>query len=126
MRAYHTALSVSTALAVTLTLSGCNEALVPDFNNLTGFPHSVASLQNEFTGVFSRERDDVGFLTLATDGFARNAAYYTPSEERFVTQLTGEQPLDNDNFGAGVWDITFNAVKVADTVIGIIPQLTVN
>jgi hypothetical protein len=126
MRAYRTAVSVSTALAVTLTLSGCNEALVPDFNNLTGFPHSVGALQNEFTGAFNRVRDDVGFFTLATDGFARSAAYYTPSEERFVTQLTGSQPLDNDNFGAGVWDFEFNAVEVADTVISIIPQLRVN
>lgn len=126
MSAYRTAISVSTALTVALTLSACNEALVPDFNNLTGFPHSVASLQNEFTGAFTRVRDDVGFFTLAMDGFAREAAYYTPSEERFVTQLTGDQPLDNDNFGAGIWDFEFNAVKTADTVMGIIPTLSVN
>jgi hypothetical protein len=107
-------------------VAGCNEALVPDFNNLTGFPHSVSALQNEFTGAFNRPRVDVGFFTLAMDGFAREAAYYTPSEERFVTQLTGDQPLDIDNFGAGIWDFEFNAVKVADTVISIIPQLTVN
>lgn len=126
MRAYRSLISVSSALAVTLTLGACNEALVPDFNNLTGFPHSVGSLQNEFTGAFTRVRDDVGFFTLAMDGFAREGAYYTPSEERFVTQLTGEQPLDNDNFGAGIWDIEFNAVKVADTVMAIVPTLSVN
>ena len=124
MRAYRTLISASTALAVALTLSGCNEALVPDFNNLAGFPHNASALQNEFTGAFMRTRDEIGFYVQLTDAFAREDAYYTPSEERFVTQLTGDQPLDDDNFGAGMWDIEYNAVKVADTVIGIIPQLT--
>src|SRR5579863_1856633 len=124
MRAYRTFISVSTALGVALGLSACNEALVPDFNNLAGFPHNASALQNEFTGAFMRTRDEVGFFNNVMDGFARLDAYYTPSEERFVTQLTGDQPLDDDNFGAAVWDIEFNAVKVADTVISIVPQLT--
>jgi hypothetical protein len=124
MRAYRTLIAASTALGVALTLSGCNEALVPDFNNLAGFPHNASALQNEFTGAFMRSRDEMGFFVQITDGFARTDAYYTPSEERFVTQLTGEQPLDDDNFGAGMWDFQYNAVKVADTVISIIPQLT--
>ena len=126
MRAYRTTISLSAALAVAITVSGCNEALVPDYNNLTGFPHSAAALQNEFTGAFSGPRTDLGFFILSAEGFARSAAYYTPSEERFVTELTGLQVLDNDNFGAGIWDNTFNAVKVVDTVQAVIPTLRVN
>jgi hypothetical protein len=124
MRAYRTLLSASAALAVGLTLTGCNEALVPDFNALAGFPHNATALQNEFTGAFNRPRDEIGFFVQLTDAFAREDAYYTPSEERFVTQLTGQQPLDDDNFGAGMWDFEYNAVKIADTVLAIIPQLT--
>ena len=56
MRAYRTLISASTALAVALTLSGCNEALVPDFNNLAGFPHNASALQNEFTGALMRSQ----------------------------------------------------------------------
>ena len=123
MRAYF---KLITAAAAGLAITACNESLVPDYNNLTAFPHSSASLQNEFTGAFSRARDDIGFFTQATEGFARDAAYYTPSEERFVTELTGQTPLDDDNFGAGDWDFLYNAVKVADTVQGILPTLTVN
>ncbi len=123
MRAYFKLIPLTVA---GMAITACNESLVPDYNQLTAFPHSTAALQVEFTGVFSRVRTDVGFYTQATEGFARNAAYYTPSEERFVTELTGQAPLDDDNFGAGVWDIEYNAVKVADTVQGILPTITVN
>jgi hypothetical protein len=123
MRAYF---KLITLAAAGLAVTACNEALVQDYNNLTAFPHSSASLQNEFTGAFSRARDDIGFFTQATEGFARNAAYYTPSEERFVTELTGQAPLDDDNFGAGDWDVLYNGVKLADTVQGILPTLTAN
>ncbi len=122
MRPYRTLATLGAAL----TVVGCNEAFVPDFNNLTSFPHAAASLQNEFTGAFSRIRDDLGAFTLSSEAFARVAAYYTPSEERFVTQLTGDQPLDNDNFGASSWDLEYNAAKVADTVQGILPTITVD
>jgi hypothetical protein len=112
--------------AATVAVAACNEALVPDYNALTTFPHSVASLQNDFTGAFSRVRNDIGFYTFATEGFARDAAYYTPSEERFVTELTGQAPLDDDNFGAQDWDIEYNGVKVADSVAGVLSAITVN
>ena len=123
MRAYFRLITLA---AAGLAVTACNESLVPDYNNLTAFPHSAASLQNEFSGAFSRDRSDIGFFVQATEGFARDAAYFTPSEERFVTELTGQTPLDDDNFGAGDWDFEYNAVKVADSVQGILPQLTVS
>ncbi len=79
-------------LAAGASLAACNEALVPDYNVPTGFPHDVGALQNEMTGVFSHARVNmVGFQT-EMDGFARNSAYFTPSEGRFVTELTGAAP----------------------------------
>jgi len=123
MRAYF---KLITLAAAGLAVTACNESLVPDYNNLTAFPHSAASLQNEFSGAFSRDRTDVGGFIQAMEGFARNAAYFTPSEERFVTELTGQTPLDDDNFGALAWDIEYNAAKVADSVQAILPSLTVN
>jgi hypothetical protein len=110
-----------------LALAGCNEALIPDYNTLTGFSHSVASLQNEMSGVFNglRVLDVLGF-DLSMDAFARTAAYYTPSEPRFVTEWTGNAALDDDNFGAGVWNNPFTAIKGADTIIAVLPTLTNN
>jgi hypothetical protein len=129
MTTAHRLATISLLAAVAAT-AACNEAFIPDYNALTAFPHSVASLQNEMTGVLNAPRNnqytDLFWFTYAAEGFARTGAYYTPSEDRFVTQYTGETKLDNDNFGARVWDNEFNAVKIADTVIGIIPTLTTN
>src|SRR5579872_1706020 len=113
-------------VAVGPALLACNEALVPDYNTPTGFPHSVAALQSEYTGLFSRIRGDMTSFALTTDGFARNSAYFTPSEERFVTELTGISPLDDDNFGAAVWNLEYSGVKSADSLIGVLPTLNNN
>ena len=113
-------------LVMGATLAACNEAFVPDYNTLTGFPHSVSALQNEFSGAFNGVRSDIGAFDLSTDAFARSAAYYTPSEPRFVTEWTGENSLDDDNFGAAIWANMYTAVKTADTIIGILPTLTNN
>jgi hypothetical protein len=113
--------------SVALALSGCNEALIKDYNTLTGFDHSVASLQNEMSGVFNGLRPtDVGNFDLLMDAFARSAAYYTPSEPRFVTEWTGRAALDDDNFGAAIWNNPFTAIKTADTIIAFLPTLTNN
>src|SRR4029077_6393199 len=118
--------STLTVLVMSATLVACNEALVPDFNTLTGFPHSVSALQNEISGALNGLRSDVGAFDLSTDAFARSAAYYTPSEPRFVTEWTGENALDDDNFGAAMRARMFTARKTADTIIAILPTLTSN
>jgi hypothetical protein len=105
-------------------LAGCNEALVPDYNVPTGFAHAVSALQGEITGAFSETRVDIQFFEEGTEGFARNAAYFTPSEARFVTEYTGAAPLDDDNFGAQGWNPEYQAIKDADSVIGVLPTLT--
>jgi hypothetical protein len=119
-RSILTVLSTGAALA----LAGCNEALVPDFNTTTGFPHAVSSLQSEMTGVFNGLRAlDVFNMAIEMDAFARSATYFTPSESRFVTELTGSALLDDDNFGANVWANPFTTIKTADTVLAILPTL---
>ena len=118
-RSIRTVLGTGAALA----LAGCNEALVPDFNTLTGFPHQVSSLQTEMTGVFNGLRVlDVSNMAIEMDAFSRSATYFTPSEIRFVTELTGEAELDDDNFGANVWNNPFTAIKSADTLLSLIEE----
>jgi hypothetical protein len=111
-------------LAAGTALAACNEAFVPDFNTATGFAHDVGALQNEMTGVFSHSRVNMVSFEVEMDGFARNSAYFTPSEVRFVTQLTGAAQLDDDNFGANTWEEQYQTIKDADSVIGVLPTLT--
>src|SRR5580704_2142249 len=117
----HTALGI---LAAGMALAACNEALVPDFNVPTGFAHDVGALQSEMTGVFTHSRVNMVTFNQATEGFARNLAYFTPSEVRFVTEFTGSAQLDIDNFGAAVWEEQYQTIKDADSVIGALPTLT--
>lgn len=113
MRAYHT----TAILIAGLALAGCNEALVPDYNTPTGYPHTIGGLQSEFTGIFSNMRIESGRLDYAAEGFSRSAAYYTPSEARYVTEFTGQEPLDDDGFGAIVWQTEYTAAKDADSLM---------
>jgi hypothetical protein len=113
------------ATASALIAAACNNSFIPDYNAPTQFSHSVGALQSEFTGMFDGPRVDAATYALSMEGFARNAAYFTASEQRFVTQYTGMAPLDNSNFGAGVWANEFSAIKVADSVISVLPTLTV-
>jgi hypothetical protein len=84
----------------------------------------VASLQAQMTGVFDGLRVvDVFFMTIELGAFARSATYFTPSEIRFVTELTGDALLDNDNFGANIWNNPFTTIKSADSVIAVLPTL---
>lgn len=122
MRPYRTLMTLGSGLA----LAACNEALVPDYNVPTGFQHAVSALQSEMTGAFSETRVNIVFYHEATEGFARTSAYFTPSEDRFVTELTGEIPLDLDNFGALVWNEEYQAIKDADSIIAVLPTLTNN
>jgi len=117
----HTTLGILTA---GMALAACNEALVPDYNVPTGFAHDVGALQNEMTGVFSHARVNIVQYEVEMDGFARLSAYFTPSEVRFVTELTGSAPLDIDNFGANTWTEDYQTIKDADSVIGVLPTLT--
>ncbi|HXB23829.1 MAG TPA: hypothetical protein VNV25_03800 [Gemmatimonadaceae bacterium] len=122
MRIYKTL----TILGSGLVVAACNESLVPDYNVPTGFNHSVSALQSEMTGAFSETRVNIVFFHESMEGFARTSAYFTPSEDRFVTELTGELPLDIDNFGALVWNEEYQAIKDADSIIAVLPTLTNN
>jgi hypothetical protein len=121
----HAALSLA-AVAAT-AVAACSNPTVPNYNALNGFPHTAASLQSEVTGAFDGVRTDIGNFNLFTDGMARNTAYFTASEQRFVSVVTGESFAGpGDVFmGPSVWDFYFNAVKGVDTVIGNISAIVV-
>ncbi len=107
--------------------AACSNPTVPNYNALAGFPHTAASLQSEVTGAFDGVRSDIGNFQLFTDGMARNTAYFTASEQRFVSVVTGESFAGaGDLFmGPSVWDFYFNAIKGIDTIIGNIGAITV-
>ncbi|MFI5250344.1 MAG: hypothetical protein ACHQTF_10240 [Gemmatimonadales bacterium] len=117
------------ALGVTMAalVAACSNPTVPNFNALNGFPHTAAALQSEVTGAFDGVRTDIGNYNLFMEGMARNSAYFTASEQRFVSVTTGESFAGpGDVFmGPGVWDFYFNAIEGIDTIIGNVGAITV-
>jgi len=115
-------------VVVTAAVAACSNPVVPNYNALSGFPHTAAALQSEVTGAFDGVRTDIGNYNLFTDGMARNTAYFTASEQRFVTIVTGQGFAGpGDVFmGPTVWDFYFNAIKGIDTVIAAVPTIVVS
>lgn len=113
------------ALFLIVALTACDESVVPDINAPTQFPKGFSGLKAAFTGAAgSAVRSDVNTYTLDLTSMARDAAYFTPSEPRFVTQLTGQQVLANDAFGSGAWNGFFTTIKGIDTTQAELASLT--
>jgi hypothetical protein len=110
-----------------LAALACNESTVPNYNAATGLPHTAAALQNEVSGAFDAGRTDVGNFELFMDAFARNTAYFTPSEQRFVLVGTGSVAVNPGDLFVGpvVWDFYYNGIKGIDTIIATVPTLQV-
>jgi hypothetical protein len=111
--------------AAAIVALGCDESVVPDINAPTLFPKDYSGLQSAFTGAAgSAVRADIVNYTLDLTSMARDAAYFTASEPRFLTQLTGEQPIANDAFGAAAWNGFFSTIKGIDTTQSVLTSLT--
>jgi hypothetical protein len=111
--------------AAMLAALACDESVVPDINAPTQFPKDYTGLQSAFTGAAgSAVRSDIVTYTLDLTSMARDAAYFTASEPRFVTQLTGQQPIANDAFGAGAWNGFFSTIKGIDTTQSVLASLS--
>jgi starch-binding outer membrane protein, SusD/RagB family len=118
-------LHLTTLAALLAVAAACDESVVPDINAPTQFPKDFTGLKSAFTGAAgSAVRSDIATYTLDVTSMARDAAYFTASEPRFVTELTGEQPIAMDAFGAAAWNSFFSTIKGIDTTQSVLPSLT--
>ena len=119
--------ALALAAVATTVVAACSNPVVPNYNALSGYPHTAASLQSEVTGAFDGVRTDIGNYNLFMDGMSRNTAYFTASEQRFVTVTTGESFAGPGDVFMGplVWDFYFNAVKGIDTILANVPAIVV-
>jgi starch-binding outer membrane protein, SusD/RagB family len=116
---------LTTFVILIAAIAGCDESVVPDINAPTQFPKDFTGLKSAFTGAAgSAVRSDIATYTLDLTSMARDAAYFTASEPRFVTELTGEQPIANDAFGASAWNSFFTTIKGIDTTQSVLTSLT--
>jgi hypothetical protein len=111
------------AIAGLIGLGACNEERIPFYNGPTTVSSTPAGVTSALFAVLEQPRVDASNWAIWTGGMAREATYFTNSESRFVTELTGKQAIQPDDFiGATVWDNQFGLVKTADTAVAAIAK----
>jgi starch-binding outer membrane protein, SusD/RagB family len=122
---HHAALVVAPLLAGALA-SACKDSNVPLLTGPTRVASTPVGVQNAITGLFSAARNDVGSYVTFMSTFSRDAANFTNTEPRFITEGMGLLPISNTDqfFSASIWDIEFRNAKYANQIIATLPSVT--
>jgi hypothetical protein len=111
------------AAASLIGLGACNESFIPNYNFPTRLTATQLGFTNAVFGVYNG-RADAGNWATWTSGMTRISSYFTNSESRFLSELTGKFAIQPDDFiGGTVWDVEFDLIKTADSAQALIPAL---
>lgn len=98
--------------------TACNDSRVPEFNAPTSVANTPTGIQNAITGVIAASRNDTYNYVTWMYGFARDATQFQGTENRYITELLGNTPIQPDDFiGATIWDNEFRGAKAANRII---------
>lgn len=114
--------SAAAAMAVAL-IGACKDSNIAYLTAPTSVANSPVGVQNAVTGLFSASRNDVFNYIVFLSTFARDAANFTTTEPRFITEGMGIVPIPNtDQFlSSSVWDFEFRNAKFANQIIASLP-----
>jgi hypothetical protein len=120
----HAALVISPLLA-TSVLASCKDSNVPFLTAPTQVAATTVGVQNAVTGLFSAARNDIGNYVTFLSTFSRDAANFTNTEPRYITEGMGLIPISNTDqfFSASVWDIEFRNAKFANQILSALPAV---
>jgi starch-binding outer membrane protein, SusD/RagB family len=106
-------------VSVVLLAGACKDSNVPFLDAPTSVASTPRGVQNAVNGLFFAERLDVGNYTIIMSSFGRDAANFTNTEPRWITEGTGIQPIVfNDQFiSTFTWDQQFSNAKFANTIM---------
>jgi starch-binding outer membrane protein, SusD/RagB family len=118
-------LSVLLTASVVLSALACNDTNVPYLTAPTSVANTPTGVQNAITGMFYAARIDVGSYAVIMASLTRDAANFTNTEPRWITEGTGIQPiLFNDQFISDfVWDQEFNNAKFDNSILASLPNV---
>jgi hypothetical protein len=111
-------------LAAAALLGACKETNVPDLTQPTSVANTPTGVQNVVTGLFYQTRFDVGNYIFATAAFGRDAANFTNTEPRWITEglaLSAISPTDQF-WSTWEWDYEFNNAKLANSILASVPK----
>jgi starch-binding outer membrane protein, SusD/RagB family len=111
-------------VAAVLTTS-CKDSNVPYLTAPTSVANTPTGVQNAVTGLFSASRNDVVNYITFLSTFSRDAANYTNTEPRYITEGLGIMPIPNTDgfFSASVWDFEYRNAKFANQIMASLPNI---
>ncbi len=117
-------LRVAVVAAVVLTAS-CKDSNVPYLSAPTTVANTTTGVQNAVTGLFSASRNDVVNYITFLSTFARDAANFTNTEARYITEGLAIMPIPNTDafLSASVWDIEYRNAKFANQIMASLPNV---
>jgi starch-binding outer membrane protein, SusD/RagB family len=120
----HAALVISPLLLASV-LASCNDTNVPFLTAPTQIAATPVGVQNAVAGLFSASRNDIGNYVTFLSTFSRDAANFTNTEPRFITEGMGLIPIPNTDqfFSASVWDNEFRNAKFANGILSALPTV---
>ena len=121
----HAALVLSPLLAAAVLVS-CKDSNVPFLTAPTKVAATTVGVQNAVTGLFSAARNDISNYVTFMSTFSRDAANFTNTEPRFITEGMGLIPIPNTDpfFSSSIWDIEYRNAKFANQIIASLPAVT--
>lgn len=121
----HTALVLSPLLAAAV-LASCKDSNVPFLTAPTQVAATTVGIQNGITGLFSAARNDISNYVTFMSTFSRDAANFTNTEPRYITEGMGLIPISTTDqfFSASIWDIEFRNAKFANQIVATLPTVT--
>src|SRR5580704_687522 len=107
-------------------LTACKDSNVPYLTAPTSVAATPVGVQNAVTGLFSAARNDVGNYVIFLSTFSRDAANFTNTEPRFITEGMGLIPISNTDqfFSSSIWDGEFRNAKFANEIVSALPSVT--
>jgi starch-binding outer membrane protein, SusD/RagB family len=113
------------AASVVLSALACNDTNVPFLTAPTSVANTPTGIQNAFTGLFYAARIDVGNYAVIMASMSRDAANFTNTEPRWITEGTGIQPIVfNDQFLSDfVWDREYTNAKFDNSILASLPNV---
>jgi hypothetical protein len=119
------ALTLSPLLAAAV-LAACNDSNVPFLTAPTQVAATPVGVQNAITGLFSAARNDVVNYVTFMSTFSRDAANFTSTEPRFITEGMGLIPISPTDqfFSSSIWDIEFRNAKFANQIVATLHTVT--
>jgi hypothetical protein len=121
----HAALLLSPVLAAAV-LASCKDSNVPFLTAPTQVAATSVGIQNAVTGLFSAARNDISNYVTFMSTFSRDAANFTNTEPRYITEGMGLIPISTTDqfFSASIWDIEFRNAKFANQIVATLPSVT--